>query len=253
MYTTINNVKIHYHIFGEGEPIILLHGWGGSTKSLIPLSRELVKKGFYVYMLDLPGFGKSELPLKAYTLDDYAILVEEYVKRFHQGAIAIFGHSFGGSVAIKIASRKKIDINKLILCNSSGIREKRFMVVLLGKFATIMKIIFSLPLLRDIYPFVRKVSYYYILRQRDYIDHQDKKETFQNIVSEDIIPDLPNIMVRTLLLWGENDKDTPVSQANIMKLKIKDSRLKIVEKAGHGLPLKDPRFVAEEINNLVKH
>jgi len=244
-------VKLHYHIFGEGEPFLLLHGWGGSLSSLEKLGKHLASRGYKVYLVDLPGFGKSELPLKAYTLDDYAYLVEEYVKQNHKGKISIFGHSFGGSVAIKLASRKKIDINKLILCNSSGIREKRFMIVLLGRIATIMKIFFSLPLLRDIYPFVRKVSYYYILRQRDYIDHQDKKEIFKNVISEDITSDLEKINVPTLLLWGEKDKDTSVSHAEIMNQNINNSKLRILQGVGHGVPLKKPLFVADIISRFI--
>jgi pimeloyl-ACP methyl ester carboxylesterase len=252
MFTMINNVKIQHIRKGKGEPILLLHGWGGSMESLSSLSHELIKKGFMVFILDLPGFGKSETPKEAYTLDDYADLVEKFVKHYNEDQICIFGHSFGGSIAIKMAIRKNIKINKLILCNSSGIRSKKnIKLKMIHYIAKGVKRIFSLPILKSFYSPIRKIFYYYILRQRDYIDHQDKKETFQNILSEDVTPILDKVTIPTLLIWGEKDKDTPVSHGKRMLLRMKNAKLNIFKEIGHGLPIKKPDLVAEEINQFV--
>ena len=55
------NNYLNYKIFGRGTPILLLHGWGGSSLSMIPIAEILSKKGFKAITLDLPGFGNTTL------------------------------------------------------------------------------------------------------------------------------------------------------------------------------------------------
>lgn len=246
MYTSINNLKINHEVFGNGETILLLHGWGGSLESLKVLGKRLKGKGCKVLLIDLPGFGKSDKPVRDYSLDDYAEVVEEFLRQQKVSDLYVFGHSFGGSVAIKLALRKNLKIKKLILCNSSGIR--KFKIKGIG----FIKKVFSLPGLKIIYPTLRKLFYYYILKNRDYIDYHEIVGTYKKVIEEDLTPQLKGINIPVLLLWGENDKDTPVEHAKIFKLKIADCRLKIVKGEGHGLPKFQSELVAQETDNFIE-
>jgi pimeloyl-ACP methyl ester carboxylesterase len=249
MYVSIDNLKINFEIFGKGEPILLLHGWGGSLESLKTLAKQLSTRSLQLILLDLPGFGKTLSPREDFSLDDYADLVEKFLKLQKIDDLYVFGHSFGGAIAIKLAVRKTIKIRKLILCNSSGIRQSDS-----GKQLAIsgaVKKLFSLPLLRSIYPSIRKFFYYYILRNRDYIDHQEIAGTFQRVVGEDITSILKEVQVPTLLLWGELDMDTPLSHGKIMHSKIQNSRLQVIKGASHGLPKIEPEIVQKEMMKFI--
>src|SRR3989338_3028071 len=87
--------------------IIILHGWNLSADRFSPLLNELEKNQYKVYCPDLPGFGNSKLADKALYLDDYIKFVEKYIDRYQLDDVIIIGHSFGGRIAIKMATSNR--------------------------------------------------------------------------------------------------------------------------------------------------
>jgi pimeloyl-ACP methyl ester carboxylesterase len=252
MNITIHGLTIHYEEKGRGPVLVLLHGWGGSLVSLQPLQLLLAEKGFRVISLDLPGFGASQSPGKDFSLENFAEVIELVLAKLKIKSCVLFGHSFGGSIAVKISARKKVYVGKLILCNTAGIRKyKSKKVKILKTVSHGARRIFQLPLLNVVYPFLRKVFYYYILRERDYIDQPQLSETFITIIDEDISDDLLRIDIPVLLLWGEKDKKTPVEHAKIMQKILKNVQVEIIKNVGHGLPLIQPKLVAEKVNTFL--
>ena len=81
IYIDVNDIKISYEVEGEGNPIILLHGWGANKNTFNKLSNEL-KENFKVYKIDLPGFGDTEigLPLTVHEVSEY---IYEFTKIFY--------------------------------------------------------------------------------------------------------------------------------------------------------------------------
>ena len=67
----INDLEANYKISGEGQLVLILHGWGGSSVSWLLVQKILTEKGFKVIIPDFPGFGKSTTPQKPWTVDDY--------------------------------------------------------------------------------------------------------------------------------------------------------------------------------------
>ena len=85
----------------------------------------------------------------------------------------------------------------------------------------------------------------------DYVATPKLQQTFINIINEDLTDLLPKIVQPTLLIWGENDKDTPLSQARVMEQKIPNAKLAVFKGAGHFSFLdKREEFVKELINFL---
>ena len=235
MDIVINNIKINYikNEIGSKTNIIFLHGWGANINSFMPVINEVSKK-YNVYAIDLPGFGLSDEPSKDYMVEDYSKIVLEFINKLKLDNVVLIGHSFGGRVIIKLVGALKFIPKKIILIDSAGIRPKRslkyYIKVYSYKFArNMLKLILG-----------KKKSYKIIEKYRSKIGSQDYKnasltmrEVFKNTVNEDLKKYLSSISAPTLLVWGENDTDTPLSDGKIMEKMIKDSGLVILKGAGH--------------------
>ena len=117
---------VYFKKEGNGSPIILLHGWGVDSSCFDDLMDSLKEK-YQVFAIDLPGFGKSVEPSDYYVLEDYVGLVEQFVNDKKLANPIILGHSFGGRIAIRYASRHRV--SKLILVDSAGMKPKNYVKV----------------------------------------------------------------------------------------------------------------------------
>ncbi|MFA6551596.1 MAG: alpha/beta hydrolase, partial [Patescibacteria group bacterium] len=198
---------------------------------------------YNIYALDFPGFGQSDTPKNNFYLKDYADTVESFIKKNNLENIIIIGHSFGGSIGIKIAADNPKYLKKLALVDSAGIR-KNSKINIKKIIAKILKPIFKLSFLKS-----TRVKIYQAMGAEDYLATPQLQKTFVNIVAEDLTVLLPKIKVPVLLVWGENDKDTPIEHARVMEREIPNAKLIIFEGAGHFSFLdKEDEF----INNLQK-
>ena len=231
MKTKFKDIYINYEVLGEKGPwIVFLHGWGGSIESF-----EIVAQNFAnnrCLLLDFPPFGESEEPYEVWNNDTYVQLLRHLLDELKIKTCAIVAHSFGGRVAIKFASRYNERVEKIILVDSAGVKP-RFS---LKKFVRIKR-----------YKLAKKLG----LKARDYSSPDYKKlsplmkKTFVNIISEDLSPLLKNITCPTLIIFGKEDKETPLYMAKKLNKKIHDSALIVFENCGHFAYLEDfYRFVA---------
>lgn len=215
-------------------PIVILHGWGSSSVSFQSVKNILLNKGFTVYVLDLPGFGRVGKPDKPWSVDDYVDFVYEYVSSRYLDKFYLLGHSFGGQVAIKFAVAWPEKLSGLILYSAAGIRpEQTIKTEIFYVLAKIGNFIFSLLILRSIKNFMRK-GFYYLVGTRDYYRAEGvMKQTMEKVINEDLRLLFPNIQVPTLIIWGDKDDVTPISDAEMMKEGIRGAELKIMPGAGH--------------------
>lgn len=229
----------------SAKKIVILHGWGASTEKLQPLAKELISLGWKVFLPRLPGFGTVP-PKEVWGVNEYSdYIYRKAIKTFGKSRFYVFGHSFGGRLAIKMASEQKEYLKGVILCSTSGISRgnflKRALFLILAK---IGKIFLLVP---EVASFWRKVLYK-LAREHDYEKSQGHmREIFKKIISEDLKPLLARIKIPALVLWGRDDRMTPVSDAYFIKNSVPDSHL-ILFNAGHRLPYDKPKEVALEID-----
>ena len=229
--------------------LILLHGWGASADKLKHLEIELNKSGWITQNMKLPGFDLT-YPKFAWWLKDYSDYVsKEAEKVFRGNKYYIFGHSFGGRIAIKLASYAPDKLTGVVLCSTAGISRgrsvKRVIFLILAK---IGKILLIAPTLAR---FWRKIIYK-LAKEHDYEKASGiMKKVFKKVISEDVRELLAKIKVPTLILWGEEDKMTPVNDAYFLNEKIRDSKLVIFKNQGHKLPYIGTKEVAKEIDKWV--
>jgi pimeloyl-ACP methyl ester carboxylesterase len=248
--------------------LVLVHGWGGSRKSLMPLAAELesfAKSNGLTWnteVLELPGFGETELN-REFQLNDYSAWLREQlaaVQSKRAGEIVLIGHSVGGKIAMTLLSREQLpDVKSLILINASGLEphnslKRRIFRLITLPYKPVKWLLTSLGL-DSIEAFLQKAFYKFIVRARDYEKLRDKpilKKTFQNIIATHLKPEqLHAISKPTLIIWGENDTVTPLWMGEILAKSIANAQLDTVEGTTHGLPLKEPQIVANLITEFI--
>ena len=92
-------ININYKDFGNpnGETIVYIHGWGQNIEMMEPIAKPLAKEN-RIIILDLPGFGNSEEPKEAWTLEDYVTMLHKFLKELKVEEPNLIGHSFGGKL-----------------------------------------------------------------------------------------------------------------------------------------------------------
>lgn len=246
MYTQIGDQNIYYQKVGSGKNLVLIHGWGTDVSTFWPLV-DLVKDKFTLWLVDLPGFGRSDLPKKVFTVSDYAKIVAGFIKKNNIEKPVLFGHSYGGKVAIKLAGLYPNLLDKLILEGSSGIKpQKTFFQILVYPLAKVAH--FLLPDIFHLRSRVRQKLYKKL--ESDYADAGAMKETFLKTHAEDITPDLAGIKTQTLVIWGEKDRAVPLRYGKKIYQLIKNSKLIILEDTGHFPHIKLPERIASYVKDF---
>jgi pimeloyl-ACP methyl ester carboxylesterase len=242
---TLQNVTLNYThsspvqpTQGSVSPVVLLHGWGTNIQAMSVISESL-KENFEVYTFDLPGFGASTEPPEAWDIYKYADFVETALNQLGIKNPILLGHSFGGRISIILASR--MSISKLVLVDAAGIKPKRsfnyYQKVYTYK---AIKKLAKTPIISRL--FTTFVADYQ--KKSGSSDYQSAspimKGVLSKVVNQDLRKHMPDIKASTLLIWGTNDFDTPVSDAKIMESLIPDSGLVTIKNAGHFSYLEQP-------------
>jgi len=228
-----NNIKLYYEVHGKGvKNIVILPGWGDNRITFYPLINHLLSD-YKIYIIDLFGFGNSPFLNQTLTIYEYSLFIKEWMEDLEINNPYIIAHSFGGRVAILLCAYYKVKIEKLILIDSAGIVHKKTLNEKIK--------LYSYKFLKSLNIFLSKkqkekyLTYLFSkFASNDYMSiPKSQRETFKNIVNEDLSFYLKDILTSTLILWGENDLDTPLSDGKIMEKNIKNSALISFPKAGH--------------------
>ena len=228
------------------KSLFVLPGWEEKISSFDCFVSILRSAGLRIKVVDFPFFYEKTQPNRPYNLDDFVKFALSQIKKKKKKVI-VLGHSFGGRVAIKLAANYPEKIDHLILCNAAGIKRKSIKRLLFWLLAKIGQLIFSVPPLMLFAPTAKKLLYR-LAREKDYFKAKGNlRETFKNIIAEDLTPLLPKIEVKTLIIWGEKDRTTPLKDGQLMNKLIPSSQLVILKGAGHSLQKDQPKKLAKKI------
>lgn len=233
MQVKINNWNINYEIIGDGNPVILLHGWLTDMETMRPIANSL-STNFKVYLVDIVGFGKSDLPEHPLNTNDFGDFLKEFVDKLDIKNPILIGHSNGGRMIINAVGRKIVEPKKVVLIDSAGLVPKRKpkYYIKVAIFKTGKVFLNKLPDVGVIKKFKEKL--FNSVGSSDYRSSAPVlRETMKKILNEDMSELLPNINVPTLLIWGTNDTDTPIQDAKKMEKLIPDCGLVEYKGSGH--------------------
>ncbi len=254
-FTMIDGLKVHYRILEpEDDPkgnIVFIHGFAASTFSWRKNMDFFAEHGYRVVAVDMPGYGFSDKDQPFdHSHDSRSKLVWELLDSISEKKWVLVGHSMGGGTVGYMAAMKPERTEKLIMVDGVFGRMHQALGRMIGGYLVRFPVIFHLiegvgknvyinydrfePLLSSAYgekadscavigyvqPFKSEGSAVAVL------------ETFMRGF-DDKQPELGNIEMPTLLLWGENDTWVPVELAHQLRPKLKKSYLEIIPDAGH--------------------
>lgn len=231
--------QVHYRFSKkkEGEVLLLLHGWQGNIKSFDCL-KELKSK-FRVLELDFPPFGKSDEP-NGWNVFSYANMVISLCEHLKLTKCHILGHSFGGRIGILISAIKSsVEVDKLVLVDSAGLKPKRNLSYHLKNATYRMKKSLGLDVSNYGSPDYKLLS-------------PNMKKTFSSIVSTHLEEYAKLIKQNTLIIVGENDTETPVYMAKRLNKLIKNSSLYIMKDTTHFCYLEKPYEFKKLVLNFLR-
>jgi len=246
---TINGIKTNYRVAGKGLVVLILHGWGSNSEKWERVIGDLSNNNFKVIVPDLPGFGKSQEPSEVWGVEEYCSFVKNLVNSLGLEKFVLLGHSFGGALAVKYASKLPEKIDKLLLVGAACFRRKSPRKKLFYVFAKILKVFSFLPS----YEKIRKGFYKIVVRRSDYPYTKGiMKDIYLKVIKKDLSEELSQIRIPTLIIWGKKDKIKPLKEAYLIKEKIKDARLAILPEAGHSPYRESPSDFSKTILKFLK-
>ncbi len=243
MNIEIDGYNICYRITGEGpDTIVMLQGWGTDLGVYDSVAAAVDQKYRFV-QFDLPGFGGSDEPREAWNVDAYTDFFISFMQALGIKKASLIGHSYGGRVIIKLASRENIpfEIEKIVLIDSAGILPKKtFSQKIKIRKYKILKKVFNLKVIYALFP---ELIDDWRSRQGS-ADYRNATPVMRQClvmaVNEDLTEFLPKIKQDTLLIWGDLDTATPISDARIMEEMIPSCGLAVIEGTGHYSFLEKP-------------
>jgi pimeloyl-ACP methyl ester carboxylesterase len=241
----VDGVQLHYVEAGEGPPLVLLHGLNGSTFGFRLLTPYLAPH-FRTIAVDLMGFGYSDRPQhRDYSLGAQARLVAGLLDALGIEDAFILGHSLGGAVAMHLALEFPERVDGLILVSSAsdsetrrGLRSSRLVRPLLPIIAafTVQNQHFRRMSLQSA---CYDPSFVTAELMEGYMAPTRVKGHLRALGSlmvdrhKDAPLDPSAISQPVLILWGADDRWLPASHGERLRALIPDSKMIVIEKAGH--------------------
>ena len=246
-FVRANRMKIHYHEFGAGYPLIWLHGAGPGASAWINFKGSVgeLSKHFRALLVDMPQYGKSDKPfIEGGRLAFLAKTLRDFMDALNIKKAHFLGNSMGGQAAMKLAIDYPDRIDRLAVIGSSPIKAG--------------SIFQPMPL-----EAIRNIRNYYKgegptpAKMRQLLESlvfntsiitdelvQERFEASQDPEAvalfskgapeaEDLYFELVQVKAKTLLLWGQDDRAGALDVALLMLRRLQDARLYVFPRCGH--------------------
>jgi len=218
--------------------VMLLHGWGCDGTIFASFEKEWAQHASLL-IVDFPGHGKSAEPPVEWGVPEYGEQIHKLLEQMSIGKVHIVAHSFGGRVAIWLASHYPEMIDKMVLTGAAGLRAPESKTK--TRRQKQYQFLKSIVLLMGKLPFMKKLTEKMMDRLRQRYGSADYKllktdvmrKTFVKVITHDLSDLLKQIKASTLLIWGSLDTATPLWMGQKMEKEIPDAGLVVFEGRTH--------------------
>ncbi|MBY0595894.1 alpha/beta fold hydrolase [Bacillus bingmayongensis] len=233
----IDGQTIYFKQIGEGKPpLLMLHGFGGSSNGFRDIYPELAKD-HTIIAVDILGFGRSSKPVDfEYSFPNQVNLYYKLMKKLGYDKFAVLGHSMGGEMSLNLTYLYPGVVTHLVLTDATGIESFQ------------QKESFTTPNVSTDLSTVSAVKEY---RENEVKNRRDDKEHYSELTKmreRRIAMDANEIKVPTLIIWGRNDKSVSWKNGETYHQLFKNSTFHIIEKGYHAPFRQEP----EEFMGYVK-
>jgi pimeloyl-ACP methyl ester carboxylesterase len=243
-YVTIHGLKTCYLEQGHGQALVFVHGWAGNAFNFMDVFDDMALE-FHVFVLDLPGSGKSGcLPEFNYDLGFYADFVEKFMDAIGIEKAHLVGHSMGGHIAAIFALEHPERLYKLVLVDAAGVDTGSSLMSIGSKIITPSLVI---PMIHLVFPVTEE--------KLERVPHSEKNrvllaeeryssvvractgqalsQSMKSIVRYNVTERLSQIKAPTMVVWCEDDELVPLENAYIFQKGIPEAKLVIIKSCGH--------------------
>ena len=239
--------------------ILFIHGLGSSADRWGNIPKSL-SANFHTISLDLPGFGDSDKPLSMdYTIENFRDIVIEFMNLLAiNNKTSIVGHSLGGYIATEVILQNRINVERLVLIDSSGFLKKptslleEYLNVAMNPTNANVRNIFE-QMVSDRTKIPLKLVESFIKRINLPNAKHAFKSTLENSANTQIKLERLKLIdnVPTLIIWGIEDRVIPLQHSELFKKSISNSNIEIIQDAGHAPFTEKPEQVCELIRNFL--
>jgi pimeloyl-ACP methyl ester carboxylesterase len=250
---SIYGQRVCFRRGGAGPVLLLLHGMGDSSRAWIPAMR-LLQRSYTVLAPDLPGHGSSSNPLGDYSLGSHASSMRDLLDLLSIERVTVVGHSFGGGVAMQFAYQFPSRCERLVLVDAGGLGREVTWILRLATVPAaeyVMPVLFPVLMRRwgdSVARFlcdrgIRNGRAAEVWRSYRSLTDPGNRAAFVRTARAVIDPGGQSVcavnrlylvaQMPTLIVWGDQDKIIPLVHAFQAHQAIPDSRLEVVQGAGH--------------------
>ena len=241
-----NGLDIAYERVGTGPPIVLLHGAGLDGRMWRPQLAGL-KDEFTVVAWDEPGAGQSSDVPADFELSDYATSLAELIDLLDVGPVHLGGLSWGGTVALELYRQRPDLVATLVLADTyAGWKGSLPIDEVLARVAGVRQMLAVAPesfdpTLPRLFAGETPAEFVSLMEAMAADVRADSFQTALLVMAETDQRDLlPQVVVPTLLIWGELDARSPLSVARQFMNAVADAKLVVIDGAGHISNLEAP-------------
>jgi pimeloyl-ACP methyl ester carboxylesterase len=260
-YLNVNNFEIRYlDTRTTGNPVLLVHGLGGSIESWINNISKISTEQLRVIVLDLPGFGFSSKPRINYSVSFYTTFIATFLNslKVRSSSLSIVGCSLGGHIAAEVALNHPNLVSKLVLISPAGALPVSFKgTPALRSYVNVLKA----KTLQEVRKALSSID-------DDHIDNTYAQEFYRKLLmpgakeafmsalngsahAPRLSRRLHMIKAETLLIWGKNDRIIPVRFIEPF-VKMENCRIILLEKCGHVPFISRPALFNKIVTDFIK-
>jgi len=258
----VDDHKIVYLEGGEGETILLVHGYSGDKDNWTRFAKYLTSD-YHVLIPDLAGFGESsKLSKETYNIEDQVERIDRFAEALKLGKFHMAGHSMGGTIVAVYGARYPQKVLTLALVAPSGLKSPQkselakhlengdnpFLVRTPDDYEKLIAFLFVKP---PAIPAPIKIA---LAAQKS------SQRAFNEKILNDLRkahlslePFLPVIHAPVLIIWGDTDKILDVSCVSILEKKLKNYQTVIMKETGHVPILEKPQETATSYLYFLKN
>lgn len=248
----LSGYRIHYREMGQGTPLLLIHGLGGSSLDWAPVMKTYADAGYHVYAPDLLGFGKSQKPDTNYSIEEQTQLIHEFVANQHIEDADVVGWSMGGWIALRLTLEHPDDVRRLVVNDSAGLyyhasypADSLLQVFTPDSEAGVNRLYSLLePKAKPMPHFVAQDLTRRIQSENAWVI---RRTVTSMLTMKDLLDGkLSGIKQPVLIIWGADDALIPVSSGYDMARQIPQADMEVFQGCGHLAPARCAVPVSEK-------